>query len=61
MGVDEWSASRPGRSLPPGKESPVPIGWASELGLTHRLEKNLFSSAGYRIPVIQSVVRHYTD
>jgi hypothetical protein len=22
----EWSASRPGRALPPGKEHPVPIG-----------------------------------
>jgi hypothetical protein len=22
----EWSASRPGRTLPPGKEPPVPIG-----------------------------------
>jgi hypothetical protein len=22
----EWSASRPGRALPPGKEPPVPIG-----------------------------------
>jgi hypothetical protein len=30
----EWSASRPGRALPPGKEPPVPIvqeaGWAPE-------------------------------
>jgi hypothetical protein len=30
----EWSASRPGRDLPPGKGPPVPIvqeaGWASE-------------------------------
>jgi hypothetical protein len=31
--VGEWSASRPGRPLPPGKEPPVPIvqeaGWAT--------------------------------
>jgi hypothetical protein len=30
----EWSASRPGRALPPGKGPPVPIvqkaGWAPE-------------------------------
>jgi hypothetical protein len=24
--LDEWSASRPGRALPPGKGPPVPIG-----------------------------------
>jgi hypothetical protein len=37
----EWSASRPGRALPPGKESPVPIvqeaGWAPEPVWTQRL------------------------
>jgi hypothetical protein len=38
----EWSASCPGRALPPGKEPPVPIvqeaGWASEPVWTQRLE-----------------------
>jgi hypothetical protein len=37
----EWSASRPGRALPPGKELPVPIvqeaGWAPEAVWTQRL------------------------
>jgi hypothetical protein len=39
----EWSASRPGRALPPGKGSPVPIvqeaGWAPEPVWTQRLEE----------------------
>jgi hypothetical protein len=39
----EWSASRPGRALPPGKEPPVPIGqeagWAPEPVWTQRLEE----------------------
>jgi hypothetical protein len=40
----EWSASRPGRALPPGKEPPLAIvqeaGWASEPVWTQRLEEN---------------------
>jgi hypothetical protein len=36
----EWSASRPGRALPPGKEPPVPTvqeaGWAPEPVWTQR-------------------------
>jgi hypothetical protein len=39
----QWSASRPGRALPPGKEPPVPIvqeaGWAPEPVWTQRLEE----------------------
>jgi hypothetical protein len=53
------------RSLPPGKGSPVPIGQeagrAPELVWTQRLEENIFASAGDRIPVMQSVVRHCAD
>jgi hypothetical protein len=61
----EWSASRPGRALPPGKEPPVPIvqeaGWAPEPVWTRRLEEKCSASVGDRTPAVQSVVRHYTD
>jgi hypothetical protein len=44
----EWSASRPGRALPPGKDSPVPIaqeaGWAPKPVWTHRLKETSFVS-----------------
>jgi hypothetical protein len=60
----EWSASRPGSALPPGKGTPVPIGLetgcASELIWSRRLEEKSFASAGDP-PVVQSVIRHYTD
>jgi hypothetical protein len=43
---DEWSASHPGRTLPPGIGPLVPIvqeaGWAPEPAWTHRLEEKLF-------------------
>jgi hypothetical protein len=55
----------PACSLPPGKEPPVHIGqeagWASQLVWTQRLEETSFASAGDRTPIVQSVVRHYTD
>jgi hypothetical protein len=63
----EWSASRPGRALPPRKGSPVPIvleaGWAPEPVLTHVREKILSPLPGIELrwPVVQSVARHYTD
>jgi len=62
----EWSASRPGRSLAPGKGPTLPngqeAGWATELVWTERLEeKFFFTFAGDRIPFVQTVVRHYTD
>jgi hypothetical protein len=61
----EWSASRPGRALSQEKGSPVPIvheaGWASEPVWTQRLEEKGFTPTGDRTPVVQSVVRHYTD
>jgi hypothetical protein len=61
----EWSASRSGRALPPGKESPVPIVqeavWAPEPVWTQRVEEKSSASVGYRTPAVQSVVRHYTD
>jgi hypothetical protein len=61
----EWSASRPGRALPPGKDPPVPIeqedGWAPEPVWTQRLEEKSSASVGDRTPVVQSVVNHHTD
>jgi hypothetical protein len=43
---DEWSASRTGRALPPGKGPAVPIGqeagWAPEPVWTQRLEEKSF-------------------
>jgi hypothetical protein len=61
----EWSESRPGRALPPGKGPPVPIGqevgWAPEPVWTQRLDEKPSSSVGDRTPVDQSVVSHYTD
>jgi hypothetical protein len=46
----EWSASRPGPALTPGKETPVPTGqedgWAPELVSTQATGKILFAFAG---------------
>jgi hypothetical protein len=54
----EWSASRPGRALPLGKEPPVPTvreaGWAPEPVWTQRLEEKSSASVGGRNPVVQS-------
>jgi hypothetical protein len=54
----EWSASRPGHALPPGKGPPVPIvqeaGWATEPVWTQRLEEKSFASAGYRTSIARS-------
>jgi hypothetical protein len=51
----EWSASRPGRALPPGKGPPVPFvqeaGWTPEPVWTQRLEEKSFASAGDRTPI----------
>jgi hypothetical protein len=61
----EWSASRPGRTLPPGKEPPVPTvqeaGWAPQPVWTQRLEEKSSAPVGARTPAVQSVVRHCTD
>jgi hypothetical protein len=46
----EWSASRPGCALPPGKGPPVPIvqeaGWAPEPVWTQGLEETSFAPHG---------------
>jgi hypothetical protein len=64
----EWSASRPGRALPPGKGPPVPTvqeaGWAPEPVWTQRLEEKSFRlcrGSNLDRPVVQPVARHYTD
>jgi hypothetical protein len=58
----EWSASRPGRTLPPGKGPPVPI--VQEAGWAQRLEEKSFRlcrGSNLDRPVVQPVARHYTD
>jgi hypothetical protein len=54
----EWSASRPGRALPPGKGPPVLIGqeagWAPEPIWTQRIEEKSFTPAGDRTPIARS-------
>jgi hypothetical protein len=64
----EWSASRPGRALAPGKGPPVPTvqeaGWASERVWTQRLEEKSFRLcriSNLDRSVVQAVARHYTD
>jgi hypothetical protein len=50
----EWSASRRGRALAPGKVPPVPIvqeaGWAQEPVWTQRLKEKSLAFAGDRSP-----------
>jgi len=54
----EWSASRPGRGLPPRKGPPLPIvqeaGWAPEPVWTQRLEEKSFAPAGDRTSIARS-------
>jgi hypothetical protein len=64
----EWSASRPGRALAPGKGPSVPIvqevRWAPEPVWKQMLEEKSFRlcrGLNPDRPVVQSVVRHYTD
>jgi hypothetical protein len=55
----------PAALYPPGKGPPVPVGqeagWAPEPIWTQKLEEKSSAFVGYRTPVVQSVVRHYTD
>jgi hypothetical protein len=54
----EWSASRPGRALPPGKRPSVPIvqeaGWAPEPVWTQTIEEKSFTPGGDRTPITPS-------
>jgi hypothetical protein len=56
----EWSASRPGRASPRGKDPPVPIvqeaRWASEPVWTQRLEEKSFAPAGDRTSIARSSI-----
>jgi hypothetical protein len=68
LGGGEWSASRPGRALAPGKGPPVPTvqeaGWAPDPVWIQRLEGKSFRfcrESNRDRPVVQPVARHYTD
>jgi hypothetical protein len=60
----EWSVSRPGRTLPPGKGPPVPTvqkaGWAPEPVWIQGLEEKSSAPVRDQTPIVQPVVRHYT-
>jgi hypothetical protein len=64
-GWGEWSASRPSRTLPPGKRLAVPTVqeavWAPEAVWTQRLEAKSSASVGDRTPLVHFVVKHSTD
>jgi hypothetical protein len=49
----QWSASRPGRALPPGPIGQE-VGWASELVWTQKLEEKSSASAGDLTPIARS-------
>jgi hypothetical protein len=55
----------PAALYPQGKDLPLPIGqeagWAPEPVWKQRLEEKSFVSVGDRTPVVQSVVRRYTE
>jgi hypothetical protein len=59
----EWSASRPGRALPPGEWTPgthCTGGWVgSRAGLDTSFR--LFRGSNLNRPVVKTVARHYTD
>jgi hypothetical protein len=61
---DEWSASRPGRALPPEKGPPVPAvqeaGWAPDPVWTQRLQEKSFRLSNLDRSVVQPLARHYT-
>jgi hypothetical protein len=61
----EWSATRPGRALSPGKEPRYPLvrrlGGPPEPVWTQKLHEKSSAPVGDWTPVVQSVVRHCTD
>jgi hypothetical protein len=66
LGGGEWSASRPGRALPPGKEPPVPTvqeaGWAPDSNTVQRIvEEKLFCPKAFnRSQTLAKYERHLT-
>jgi hypothetical protein len=56
----EWSASRPGRALPPGKEPPVPTvqeaGWAPEPVCSQTLSRPDMQSKLHTVRVLQKLI-----
>jgi hypothetical protein len=62
---DEWLWSRPCHALSQGKKTRYPmdrrLGGPQELVWTQRLEEKSFASDGDETPLVQCVVRHYTD
>jgi hypothetical protein len=64
LDVSERSASRLGRALPPGKDPGTHWtgGWVGpRAGLDTETRGKLFATAGDQTPVVQSVVRVYTN
>jgi hypothetical protein len=64
----EWSVSRPGCALAPGKGLPVPTvqeaGWAAEPVWTQRPEEKssrLCRESNLDRPVVQPIARHYPE
>jgi hypothetical protein len=60
----ESSASRPGCALSSGKDTSYPLDrmlGGTQCWSLHRLEEKFFASAGDQTPVVQIVVRYYTD
>jgi hypothetical protein len=62
----EWSASRPGRALPPGERTPGTHwigGWVGpRAGLDTGARRKICPCWGSNLdrPIVQPVVRHYT-
>jgi hypothetical protein len=62
VSVTPWPHFTPGNGAPPPLGTHCIGGWVdSELVWTRRLEEECFVFAGDRIPVVQSVVRHWAD
>jgi hypothetical protein len=67
LALDGVSGQRHALAAPYPREKTPPVptgqeaGWASELAWTQRLEEKSFASTGDWTPIVQSLVRRYTD